>query len=125
MSVIRVRKDRISGPGKENPMPKYVVVHTPIKHGIKDKAEMYAPGEEIELTTKEAQRVGDNVRPKIRETRAEPEPESPETEERPQAESPVPLEDMTVPQLTAALEEKGVEVPPKTRKADLIEMLKT
>ena len=98
----------------------YLVVHTPIKHGREgERPEIYNPGEEIELTAKEARRLGNNVRPKIRETRTKP-----EGEERPEGESPTPLEDMTVAKLTDALEEKGVEVPPKTRKAELIEMLK-
>ena len=109
----------------------YLVVHTPIKHASEgEKPEIYNPGEEIEFTAKEARRLGDNVRPKIRETRSKPETEErPETASSPEdsqavGESPVSLEDMTVAKLTAALEEKGVEVPPKTRKADLIEMLK-
>ena len=106
-------------------MGNYLVVHTPIKHASKgEPPEIYDPGDEIELTAKEAKRLGDNVRSKGREVRAELEAESPETEESPQGESPAPLEEKTIAELTAMLEEKGVEVPPKTRKAELIEMVK-
>lgn len=47
-------------------MPKYIVQHTHIKHAVKDEKEavLYAPGEEIELTVKEAAALGDNVAPK-------------------------------------------------------------
>jgi len=88
-------------------MGTYVVIHTPIKHGREGKVDIFEPGEDIELTAKEAKRLGDNVRPaKDRGSEAEE------------------LEEMTVAKLTAMLEEKGVEVPPKTRKAELIEMVK-
>jgi len=44
-------------------MPKYIVQHTPVLHGAeKDKqATRYEIGEEIELTDKDAQKLGDNV----------------------------------------------------------------
>ena len=88
-------------------MGTYVVIHTPIKHGREGKVDIFEPGEDIELTAKEAKRLGDNVRPaKGRGSGAEE------------------LEEMTVAQLTGMLEAKGIEVPPKTRKGDLIEMLK-
>lgn len=45
-------------------MPKYIVQYTHIKHAAKDEKEatLYAPGEEIELTLKEAAALGDNVK---------------------------------------------------------------
>jgi len=50
-------------------MPKYIVKHTHIKHAAKDEKEavLYAPGEEIELTVKEASALGDNVEKKGKE----------------------------------------------------------
>ena len=46
-------------------MPKYIVHGTHIKHGKKGdkKATVYAPGDEIELTEKEAKLLGKSVRP--------------------------------------------------------------
>ena len=44
----------------------YIVQHTPILHGAEKKktADMFNPGEEIELTEKEAEKLGDNVKVK-------------------------------------------------------------
>lgn len=46
-------------------MPKFIVQHTHIKHsrGKKDKPRTYAPGEEIDLSEKEAQPLGNNLLP--------------------------------------------------------------
>ncbi|MBW1777102.1 MAG: hypothetical protein JRJ54_05840 [Deltaproteobacteria bacterium] len=46
-------------------MPKYIVVHTPLRHGRKGEktSETVMPGGVIELSAKEAEAVGDNVRP--------------------------------------------------------------
>jgi hypothetical protein len=46
-------------------MPKYIVQGTHIKHGKKGakKAEIYGPGDEIELTEKEAELLGKSVKP--------------------------------------------------------------
>ncbi len=45
-------------------MHKYIVQHTHIKHAGKGEKEAvtYAPGDEIELTEKEAQLLGNNVK---------------------------------------------------------------
>ncbi len=45
-------------------MPTYIVQHTPVKHGAKGKktADTYNPGDEIELSEKEAQKLGGNVK---------------------------------------------------------------
>jgi len=50
---------------KENAMPDYIVQHTHIKHGTKGskEAEVYAPGDTIPLTEKEAAMLGSNVKP--------------------------------------------------------------
>ncbi len=44
-------------------MPKYTVVHTPLRHGRKGekKAKTYNLGDEIVLTEDEAALIGDNV----------------------------------------------------------------
>ncbi|WAC06584.1 MAG: hypothetical protein OS130_09995 [Thermodesulfobacteriota bacterium] len=44
-------------------MPKYIIQHTPVLHGAeKDKqTTRYEVGDMIELTEKEAQKLGDNV----------------------------------------------------------------
>lgn len=54
-------------------MPVYIVKDTHILHGRKgDKeAALYAPGEEIELTEKEAAALGANVEPKSARARKE------------------------------------------------------
>ncbi len=46
-------------------MPKYIVQHTQIKYARQGDKEavIYAVGDEIELTEKEAQALGDNVKP--------------------------------------------------------------
>lgn len=45
-------------------MPKYVVQDTHIKHASEGKkAKVYAPGDDIELTKKEAKALGANVKP--------------------------------------------------------------
>lgn len=99
-------------------MGKYVVVHTHLKHGIEDEADIYAPGEEIELTEKEARRIGDNVRPaKGRALKGGG------GEEEPAGEAAENLEDRTNAELIAMLGE-GVEIPKKARKAELIELVK-
>ena len=45
-------------------MPTYIVQHTPVRHGAQRKktADTYNPGDEIELSEKEAQKLGSNVR---------------------------------------------------------------
>lgn len=52
-------------------MPVYIVKETHILHGKKgDKeATLYGPGEEIELTEKEAAALGANVEPKAAKAR--------------------------------------------------------
>ena len=54
-------------------MPVYIVKDTHILHGKKgDKeATLYAPGEEIELTEKEATALGANVESKVAKGRKE------------------------------------------------------
>lgn len=46
-------------------MPKYIVQDMHIRHGAQGekKASIYAPGDEIELTQKEAEKLGSNVKP--------------------------------------------------------------
>jgi len=60
-------------------MPKYIVVHTPLRHGRKGEVETVMPGGVIELSTKEAKAVGDNVRP---EKEALSDPEEKKTPEK-------------------------------------------
>lgn len=45
-------------------MPKYIVVHTPLRHGKKGAktADTYMPGDEIELTDEEAAALGANLK---------------------------------------------------------------
>jgi hypothetical protein len=54
-------------------MPVYIVKETHILHGKKDdkEATLYAPGEEIELTEKEAARLSGNVEPKAGKAKKE------------------------------------------------------
>ncbi len=50
-------------------MPKYIVKDTEIHHGRKDakEAEKYLPGEEIELSEKEAQPIIHHLEPVMKE----------------------------------------------------------
>jgi hypothetical protein len=102
-------------------MANYVVVHTHLKHGIEDEADIYLPGEEIELTEKEARQIGDNVRPAKKGAGRGIEIE--DREEQPASEEAGNLEDRTNAELIAMLEGK-VEIPKKARKAELIELVK-
>lgn len=46
-------------------MPKYIVVHTPLRHGKEGakKAKTYLPGDVVELSEVQALSLGSNVRP--------------------------------------------------------------
>jgi hypothetical protein len=63
-------------------MPKYIVQDTHIRHGKEgDKvATLYGPGVEIELTEKEAGKLGSNVVPVIKIREKEEKEEEEETE---------------------------------------------
>lgn len=50
--------------------------------------------------------------------------QAPEADEEPKEAKVIELEDMTVADLTKMLEESGIEIPKKAKKADLIDLLK-
>lgn len=94
-------------------MPRYIVQDTPVRHGTKgakspDDAETYFPGDEIELTEKEAAVLGSNVKP----ARAEKETEGPRNPEG-----------MTKADIAEELKGLGVEAPAQANKADLVALL--
>ncbi len=93
-------------------MPIYIVKDTHIKHGKKDAktANLFAPGQEIELSEKEAQILGASVKP---------------VAEFAVIARTQPIEEMTVPKLKELLDKLTVEYPSDAKKADLIELVET
>lgn len=92
----------------------HVVVEPYGKH-LRDQVKSYSRkfGEEL-LATSEKQMFKETNEPVTVEDEAQAEPEAEQN-----------LEDKTMPELTAMLKEKGVEIPPNARKAELIEMLES
>lgn len=93
-------------------MPTYIVRDTHIKHGAKGAktATTYAPGEQIELSEKEAAALGASVVPAAEDgiiARTKP------------------IEKMTVPELKDLLDRLEVAYPSDAKKEDLLELVKT
>lgn len=86
-------------------MPTYIVTDTHIRHGEGKVVRVYAPGDEIELSEEQAARLAHHLELKAEE------------------EKPAGYEEMTVARLQETLRERGVEVLPKAKKADLVALL--